>query len=137
MAMISGGCLGVQTLKLAPSLYKPQSLLFPIKSLILTLSPSLQTLRFSQKPRFASLCRAFSSPAVQIASNTVQEEKGTSFAKPQWRAAIDFKWIRDNKDLVAANIENRNSSANLELVLELYEKFLNLQKVRLSIFCCF
>jgi hypothetical protein len=48
---------------------------------------------------------------------------------PQWKATIDFKWIRDNKDTVAANIQNRNSNANLELVLELYEKFLNLQKV--------
>lgn len=50
--------------------------------------------------------------------------------KPQWKAAIDFKWIRDNKDAVSANIRNRNSNANLELVLELYEKMLNVQKVR-------
>lgn len=61
--------------------------------------------------------------------------------KPQWRAAIDFKWIRDNKDAVAVNIENRNSNANLELVLELYEKMSNLQKVIVaftgySIKCC-
>ena len=50
--------------------------------------------------------------------------------KPQWKAAIDFKWIRDNKDAVAANIKKRNSNANLELVLELYNKMLNLQKVK-------
>lgn len=50
--------------------------------------------------------------------------------KPQWKAAIDFKWIRDNKEAVSANIRNRNSNANLELVLELYEKMLNVQKVR-------
>lgn len=49
--------------------------------------------------------------------------------KPQWKAAIDFKWIRDNKEAVADNIENRKSSANLELVLELYDKLLNVQKV--------
>lgn len=49
--------------------------------------------------------------------------------KPQWKAAIDFKWIRDNKDSVAVNIKNRNSNANLELVLQLYEKLLNVQKV--------
>ncbi|KAK1286624.1 Serine--tRNA ligase [Acorus calamus] len=46
----------------------------------------------------------------------------------QWRAAIDFKWIRDNRDAVAANIKNRNSNANLDLVIELYEKYLALQK---------
>lgn len=49
---------------------------------------------------------------------------------PQWRAAIDFKWIRDKKEDVAANIKNRNSNANLEAVLELYDKLLNVQKVR-------
>lgn len=49
--------------------------------------------------------------------------------KPQWKAAIDFKWIRDNKEAVADNIANRKSSANLELVLELYDKLLNVQKV--------
>lgn len=52
--------------------------------------------------------------------------------KPQWKAAIDFKWIRDNKEAVAQNIKNRNSIANLELVLELYDKMLNLQKVKSS-----
>ena len=54
--------------------------------------------------------------------------------KPQWKAAIDFKWIRENKEAVATNIRIRNSNANLELVLELYDKLLNVQKVRLSIF---
>lgn len=49
--------------------------------------------------------------------------------KPQWKAAIDFKWIRDNKDSVALNIKNRNSNANLELVVQLYDKLLNVQKV--------
>ncbi|KAK6139557.1 hypothetical protein DH2020_026703 [Rehmannia glutinosa] len=47
---------------------------------------------------------------------------------PQWKAAIDFKWIRDNKEAVAANIKNRNSNANLDLVIQLYDKLLNLQK---------
>lgn len=49
--------------------------------------------------------------------------------KPQWKAAIDFKWIRDNKESVAVNIKNRNSNANVEIVLQLYDKLLNVQKV--------
>lgn len=57
--------------------------------------------------------------------------------KPQWKASIDFKWIRDNKEAVALNIKNRNSNSNLELVIELYEKLLNVQKVRFLIFLVF
>ncbi|KAL6012147.1 Serine--tRNA ligase, chloroplastic/mitochondrial [Asimina triloba] len=70
--------------------------------------------------RSLSTQTALQSPAPIIA----EEEK----AKPQWRAAIDFKWIRDNKEVVAANIKNRNSNANLELVLDLYEKLISLQR---------
>ncbi|EPS71125.1 hypothetical protein M569_03632, partial [Genlisea aurea] len=48
---------------------------------------------------------------------------------PQWKAAIDFKWIRDNKEAIAINIKNRKSSAaNLDLVLELYDNVLSVQK---------
>lgn len=50
-------------------------------------------------------------------------------AKPQWKASIDFKSIKDNKDAVAANIRNRKSHANLELVLHLYDQMFHLQKV--------
>lgn len=46
----------------------------------------------------------------------------------QWKAVIDFKWIRDNKEAVAANIKNRYSNANLELVIELYDKLMSVQK---------
>ncbi|KAJ4962531.1 hypothetical protein NE237_022470 [Protea cynaroides] len=71
--------------------------------------------------------RAFSASAaaIQTTSITYEDQK---VVKPQWRAAIDFKWIRDNKDAVAANIKKRNSTADLELVLELYEKMSKLQK---------
>ncbi|CAN6720612.1 unnamed protein product [Malus baccata var. baccata] len=74
--------------------------------------------------------RGLSAPAAQATATatpkeTSPDEKGV---KQQWKAAIDFKWIRDNKDAVAANIKKRNSNANLELVLELYHKMLSLQK---------
>ncbi|KAH7687168.1 Serine-tRNA ligase type1 protein [Dioscorea alata] len=119
MMMISSGGTALQTLRLAPSLCKP---------------PSLQTLTryrhglFRGPPLLPSLLRAVSSPALQPSSSGVEDEKVVVVAKPQWKAAIDFKWIRENKDLVAGNIRNRNSSANLDLVLELYEKYLGLQK---------
>ncbi|KAG2563617.1 serine--tRNA ligase, chloroplastic/mitochondrial-like isoform X1 [Panicum virgatum] len=53
---------------------------------------------------------------------------GGGAVRPQWKAAIDFKWIRDNRDAVADNIRSRNSAANLDLVLELYDQYLALQK---------
>lgn len=54
--------------------------------------------------------------------------------KPQWKATIDFKWIKDNKEAVAANIRNRNSHANLDLVLHLYDSMFHLQKVMFLLF---
>ncbi|RLM50353.1 hypothetical protein C2845_PMPSC049119 [Panicum miliaceum] len=53
---------------------------------------------------------------------------GGGAVRPQWKAAIDFKWIRDNRDAVADNIRSKNSAANLDLVLELYDQYLALQK---------
>ncbi|OMO94488.1 hypothetical protein CCACVL1_05972 [Corchorus capsularis] len=77
-------------------------------------------------PPFTLLVRALSGAAVVAAPAT--EIIDNKVLKPQWKAAIDFKWIRDNKEAVAINIKNRNSNAHLELVLELYDKMLNLQK---------
>ncbi|XP_059279717.1 serine--tRNA ligase, chloroplastic/mitochondrial-like isoform X2 [Lycium ferocissimum] len=78
---------------------------------------------YHPRPLFPLLVRSLSASAVQTAFVVVNIA-----VKPQWKAAIDFKWIRDNKESVAVNIKNRNSIANLELVLELYEKLLNVQK---------
>lgn len=63
----------------------------------------------------------------QQATAPLQQEK-VDVSRPQWKAAIDFKWIRDNRDAVAANIQYRNSSANLDLVLQLYDQLCSLQK---------
>ncbi|XP_021677680.2 serine--tRNA ligase, chloroplastic/mitochondrial isoform X2 [Hevea brasiliensis] len=77
------------------------------------------------RPPFTLLTKALAATAVQAAPPTETIDR---VVKPQWKAAIDFKWIRDNKDAVALNIKNRNSNANLELVLEIYEKMLAVQK---------
>ncbi|WOL18511.1 hypothetical protein Cni_G27308 [Canna indica] len=122
MGFISSGYFGgaaLHTLNIAPSICRRPSLLKTI-----ALNPHHRVL---WRPQLRSIIRAFSSSsAVSVVSPVTQDEKVG--VKPQWKAAIDFKWIRDNKDVVASNIRNRNSNANLDLVLELYEKFLNLQK---------
>uniref|UniRef100_M1D1D3 Seryl-tRNA synthetase n=1 Tax=Solanum tuberosum TaxID=4113 RepID=M1D1D3_SOLTU len=66
--------------------------------------------------------------SLSAASSAATSTDEYQVVKPQWKAAIDFKWIRDNKESVAVNIKNRNSNANLEIVLELYEKLLSVQK---------
>ncbi|KAM4121586.1 hypothetical protein ACJW30_01G015700 [Castanea mollissima] len=112
----------LQTLKLA-SIPSFSSSRFVFKSLPKTLTflaPSRHGR--TQRPPFPLLARALSAaPAVQTASDETA-------VKPQWKAAIDFKWIRENKEAVALNIEKRNSNANLETVLQLYDKMTHLQK---------
>ncbi|KMT19805.1 hypothetical protein BVRB_1g008570 [Beta vulgaris subsp. vulgaris] len=74
-----------------------------------------------------SLRRPFSLSFSSSSAAAIAASSDTGL-KTQWKAAIDFKWIRDNKDAVADNIKIRNSTANLELVLELYDKMLSVQK---------
>ncbi|XP_028097290.1 serine--tRNA ligase, chloroplastic/mitochondrial-like [Camellia sinensis] len=121
-------CLGLggttfHTLKLAaiPSSY---SSIFRPLSKTLTLDLLLHPHHSPRRPSLPLFARALSAPAIQT---TIPEDK---VVKPQWKASIDFKWIRDNRVDVAANIRNRHSNADLELVLQLYERLLNVQKVR-------
>ncbi|KAA8528305.1 hypothetical protein F0562_035660 [Nyssa sinensis] len=102
----------------SPSIFRPVS-----RTLTLNLFHSRY--QFLQKRALPLLVRAFSAPAIQTILLTTSDDR---VVKPQWKAAIDFKWIRDNKAAVAVNLKNRNSNANLELVLGLYERLLNLQK---------
>ncbi|KAF5182255.1 Serine--trna ligase [Thalictrum thalictroides] len=112
----------LQTLRLATI---PSSVLrlasLPNKTL--TLHSLTYSIRKPQVSSFGLMVRAVS--VASASSTLVQEEK---VSKPQWKATIDFKWIRDNKDAVFQNIKNRNSVVDLELVLQLYEKLLCLQK---------
>ncbi|XP_029124972.1 serine--tRNA ligase, chloroplastic/mitochondrial isoform X2 [Cajanus cajan] len=78
-----------------------------------------------QKPPLPRPIKALSSSALLQTSTKAPQDQG---AKPQWKATIDFKWIKDNKEAVAANIRNRNSDADLDLVLHLYDKMFTLQK---------
>ncbi|KVI06849.1 Aminoacyl-tRNA synthetase, class II [Cynara cardunculus var. scolymus] len=131
-------CFGgttIQTLKLAsiPSrMYSSSSLRSSTAiSRRLTLFKTLTvTLSRNSIHRFPFFIRALSSAAA--APQPVVDSPATAsvdyFVKPQWKAAIDFKSILENKTAAAANLNNRNSNANLELVIELYERLLELQK---------
>ncbi len=74
-----------------------------------------------------------SSPSFLVESQGEEDDKEVSFLKPTtWRASIDFKWIRENKEAVAANIRNRNSSGDVEQVVRLYEQSVSLSQVTSS-----
>ncbi|TYI28392.1 hypothetical protein ES332_A05G241900v1 [Gossypium tomentosum] len=116
-----------QSLKLATIPISSSSSRFIFRTLPKTLNLALFSRHSAPKaPPFSVLIRTLSAPAVAAAP--AAETSDIKVVKPQWNAAIDFKWIRDNKEAVAVNIKNRNSNANLELVLQLYDKMLNLQK---------
>ncbi|KAL0884810.1 hypothetical protein Bca101_008791 [Brassica carinata] len=122
--------MGLHTLRLAATV----PLTFSTFTSRLFLKPippnTLQSLSLFPRhvhPRKPFLVRAFSaSAAVQETPPT--QASDSSAARPQWKASIDFKWIRDNKEAVEINIKNRNSNADLGAVIELYENMVNLQK---------
>ncbi|GAV83257.1 tRNA-synt_2b domain-containing protein/Seryl_tRNA_N domain-containing protein [Cephalotus follicularis] len=128
-------CLGgstLQTLKHAaiPTSVSSSRFIFKPISKTLTLNSLSHSRRHS--PFTLLFARALSAPAVQASPATEfkdnNDNNNSTVLKTQWKAAIDFKWIRDNKEAVAVNIKNRNSNANLELVLQLYDKMSHLQK---------
>ncbi|KAK4488880.1 hypothetical protein RD792_004670 [Penstemon davidsonii] len=103
----------------------PFSILKPLSKFQTTLNPISQHFHYRSRP-LPLLVRALSSSSSSSAAASPDESKVVKGT--QWKAAVDFKWIRDNKEAVAVNIKNRNSNANLDLVLQLYDKLLNVQK---------
>lgn len=49
--------------------------------------------------------------------------------KQTWKASIDFKFIRENKDAITKNIQNRKCGGDVEQVLQLYEQSVTLDQV--------
>ncbi|GBG71980.1 hypothetical protein CBR_g10918 [Chara braunii] len=69
-------------------------------------------------------------------SNNVPVEEGSEAAlsasssaassavdRPTWHAHIDFKYVRDKRDKVLANVRARDSTADVDKVVALYEEF--------------
>lgn len=49
--------------------------------------------------------------------------------KQTWKASIDFKFIRENKEAIATNIKNRKCGGDVEQVVQLYEQSVSLNQV--------
>lgn len=43
--------------------------------------------------------------------------------RPQFRAYIDFKFVKSNLDIVRQNVQNRNSSSDPDAVAKLYDEW--------------
>lgn len=75
-------------------------------------------------------CVASASPAAAV--DTTQAEPSTSYTQeegPAFKANIDFKFVRDNLDLVSRNcIARQATSANPQEIVRLYEEFLRLSQ---------
>ena len=67
-------------------------------------------------PRPATLATA--EPSIQASSHS---------DGPRFKANIDFKFIKENLDLVVKNAEDRNSNADPRLVVQLYDKYVQLK----------
>ncbi|KAL9254510.1 Serine--tRNA ligase, chloroplastic/mitochondrial-like protein [Drosera capensis] len=128
MAISGAAATTLHTLKLAATPSSATTVFRRRRSLPLSL-PLFSLLKspFSALP-LSSL--SFSAGAAAATSDTAAAVAPVSekVLRSQWRAAIDFKWIKENREAVAENIVKRNSNANLGLVIELYEKMLALQK---------
>ncbi|KAI5061654.1 hypothetical protein GOP47_0024159 [Adiantum capillus-veneris] len=66
--------------------------------------------------------------AVAIETPSANLQLGPPESTPTWRASLDFKWIRENRDAIAQNIQNRNTIADVDLVVQLYDKSMALNQ---------
>lgn len=68
--------------------------------------------------------------AVEIspASDIHTTSSGQDHVAPAFKAALDFKFIRDNLDVVSQNCKNRLSSAQPDAVAKLYDEFVALKQ---------
>ncbi|KAJ7520221.1 hypothetical protein O6H91_20G073000 [Diphasiastrum complanatum] len=60
-------------------------------------------------------------------SSAIEKKDSDGPDRTSWRPSIDFKWIRDNKDAMAANVINRKTAADVEKVVQLYEQSCHLR----------
>lgn len=66
-------------------------------------------------------------PADHQLTNSEQEGRSPESAcgRPAYRAHIDFRFVKNNLDLVRQNVADRNSMADPDAVAALYDKWVN------------
>lgn len=74
--------------------------------------------------------RLFSPRTVAVHSTSVAEVATAAVpaVAPSFKANLDFKFVKDNLQLVSDNCKLRNSSADPERVAQLYDEFTRLKQ---------
>jgi len=67
-----------------------------------------------------------SKAAATTAGATTEDSTGGKEA-PKWRAAVDFKYIRDNAEAVQANADVRKAQVDVARVVTLYDQWLEVK----------
>ena len=80
------------------------------------------------KPIISSRAASASAAPVVDAPDASTSQQGAPAEGPAYRAFVDFKFVRDNVDAVAANCRNRLSNGDPQLVARLYEEYVSAQQ---------
>ena len=64
-----------------------------------------------------------SASAVETPTHAAIVEQG-----PRFKASIDFKFLKDNVDHIVKNTRDRSSSADPKLVVQLYDKYIQMKQ---------
>eukprot|EP00897_Mesotaenium_endlicherianum_P004987 jgi/Mesen1/4516/ME000023S03890 len=119
---------GLSTTSLAQSGAKSTGTFGQRRGVQLSKSGKLQPPGVSQGLHRATAVQAAAAGAVEAAAPAPPATPAGGAAaeeqeRPTWKAHLDFKWMRDNKEAIARNIVARNAKVDVEKVVELYEEF--------------
>ena len=81
-----------------------------------------RTCRRCDRPFTSRSSRPTSAVEAPTHAATVEE------SGPRFKASIDFKFLKDNVDLMVKNTRDRSSSADPKLVVQLYDKYIQLKQ---------
>jgi seryl-tRNA synthetase len=79
------------------------------------------------QPAFTRPCNGIRPIAAVAVEAPVTSTSAAAVDAPSFRANLDFKFIKENVELVTANCKNRFSSADPHKVVALYDEFVALK----------
>jgi hypothetical protein len=81
----------------------------------------------NRRPAAAPPAAATAEAGTSAAAAAGDAQPPTGHPAPAYKVPLDFKFIRDNVELVSTNCRQRNNAADPTLVVQLYEEFVALK----------